>query len=134
MGKFQPRAVTAVVSGNRAQEAIAAEEVRYVGIDGRPSDLDATVPAHLMPWISARWPSVFRWQGEGPMPEEERTKLQEFVGKAHRHGRLARFWATPENPALWRELLAAKVDLINTDKLDELQRFLRDSSAVGPGR
>jgi hypothetical protein len=31
-------------------------------------------------------------------------------------------------------LIAAGADLINTDKLDELQRFLRDSSEVGPGR
>jgi hypothetical protein len=133
-GKFEPRAVTAVVSGNRARDTIAAEEVRYVGIDGRQPDLDATVPAHLMPWISDRWPSIFHWQGEGPMPQEERTKLLDFVDKAHRHGRLVRFWATPEQPALWKELLAAKVDLINTDKLDELQHFLRDSSTAGPGR
>jgi hypothetical protein len=133
-GKFEPRAVTAVVSGNRAQDSIASEEVRYVGIDGRPPDLDATLPAHLMPWISAPWRSLFRWQGEGPMPPEERARLQEFVSKAHRHGRLVRFWATPESPALWKELLTAGVDLINTDKLDELQHFLRDSSAAGPRR
>ena len=43
-------------------------------------------------------------------------------------------WATPEKAALWKELIAAGADLINTDKLDELQRFLRDSSEVGPGR
>jgi Glycerophosphoryl diester phosphodiesterase family len=126
-GKFEQRAVTVVVSGNRASEQIAAQPVRYAGIDGRLTDLDSTVPAHLMPWISDRWTKEFRWQGEGPMPAAERAKLQEMVQKAHRHGRLVRFWATPEKVAVWKELRAAGVDLINTDKLSELQRFLLGS-------
>jgi hypothetical protein len=123
-GKLEERAVTVVVSGNRASEVIAAQPVRYAGIDGRLTDLDSTVPAHLLPWISDRWGKEFRWQGEGPMPAAERAKLQEIVQKAHRHGRLLRFWATPEKVSVWKELRAAGVDLINTDKLPELQRFL----------
>ncbi len=123
-GKFEPSAITVVVSGNRASDLIAAQEVRYAGIDGRLSDLESTVPSHLMPWISDRWTFNFSWRGEGTMPERERTKLQDIVRKAHQHGRLVRFWATPETVAVWKELRAAGVDLINTDKLDELQRFL----------
>ena len=64
------------------------------------------------------------------MTEAERRKLREFVGKAHKHGRMVRFWATPEKPELWNELLAAKVDLINTDRLAELRRFLRENVAA----
>jgi hypothetical protein len=125
-GKYEEKAITVVVSGNRARDAIAAQEVRYAGIDGRPGDLDATLPADLMPWISASWSSVFSWKGDGPMPAEERQKLREFVRKAHAHGRLVRFWATPERPEFWKELRAAGVDLINTDRLDDLRRFLRE--------
>jgi hypothetical protein len=126
-GKFEPKAVTAVVSGNRARELMAAQRVRYAGLDGRLSDLNATVPADLMPWISDRWNFYFRWQGDGPMPEAERAKLREYVRKAHAHGRLVRFWATPEKPVVWKELRAAGVDLINTDKLADLQRFLQEN-------
>jgi Glycerophosphoryl diester phosphodiesterase family len=133
-GKFEPGAVTAVVSGNRAPEAMAAQKVRYAGYDGRPADLDKTIPADLMPWISAAWGSLFRWQGEGVMPEMERARLREFVGKAHGHGRLVRFWATPEKPVVWKELRAAGVDLINTDKLAELRRFLLDSEPAAAPR
>jgi hypothetical protein len=127
-GKFEERAVTAVISGNRDQAGIAASKVRYAGIDGRPGDLDSTGPADLMPWISANWTLEFRWRGVGPMSEEERRKLCTFVKKAHAHNRLVRFWATPEKPAVWKELRAAGVDLLNTDKLDELQRFLLDEA------
>src|SRR5262249_42610194 len=40
-GKFEAKAVTAVVSGNCAREAITAQAVRYAAIDGRPPDLDS---------------------------------------------------------------------------------------------
>jgi hypothetical protein len=130
-GQFEKRAVTVVVSGNRDRATITGQKVRYAGIDGRPEDLESDVPAHLLPWVSANWGLVFRWRGAGPMPEAERKKLREHVAKAHRRGRLVRFWATPESPAVWRELLDAGVDLINTDKLDELQKFLL-ARAAGP--
>jgi hypothetical protein len=133
-GKFEARAVTVVISGNCDRAAITAGEPRYAGIDGRPGDLDSEAPAHLMPWVSASWGSVFRWRGEGAMSAEERAKLREFVAKAHRRGRLVRFWATPEDPAVWRELLAADVDLINTDKLAGLRRFLLDNRVGGSTR
>ena len=124
-GHVHPGAVTVVVSGNRAQETIRGQRTRFVGIDGRPADLDRDEPTHVMPWISENWNSQFHWTGEGPMPAEERSKLRAYVAKAHAHGRLVRFWATPENDAVWQELLAADVDLIGTDKLEKLQRFLK---------
>lgn len=126
-GRFEPKAVTVVVSGNCDREGITAEKVRYAGIDGRPTDLDSTVPAHLMPWISGNWMLTFRWKGEGPLSEEERGKLRQMVQKAHQHGRLVRFWSTAEDPVVWKELRAAGVDLLNTDKLDELRRFLLEN-------
>jgi hypothetical protein len=123
-GKFEPNAVTIVLSGNRAQQTIAKQSVRYVGIDGRPEDLSSDEPAHLRPWISASWSSQFQWKGDGAMPDAERKKLAAFVEQAHAHHRLVRFWATPEKEAVWRELAAAKVDLINTDDLKGLRKFL----------
>jgi hypothetical protein len=128
-GKFEPKAVTVVVSGNRDQETIRRQKVRYAGIDGRPADLDKDEPADVMPWVSANWNELFRWKGDGPMPEAERAKLRDYVRKAHEHGRLVRFWATPEDEAFWAELLAAKVDLIGTDDLDRLRKFLLQRDA-----
>jgi hypothetical protein len=123
-GRFEPKAVTVVISGNRAKATIARQAVRYAGIDGRPEDLGSDAPAHLIPWVSASWASEFRWKGDGPMPEAEKRKLRDMVARAHKRGRLVRLWATPESEAMWKELLAAGVDLVNTDKLAELQKFL----------
>jgi hypothetical protein len=123
-GKAEPKAVTIVLSGNRASESIAKQPLRYVGIDGRPENLDTNPPAHLFPWISANWTQLFKWNGTGPLSPAEKQKLADMAKRSHDQGRKIRFWATAENPAMWKVLLAAGVDYINTDKLDELQKFL----------
>jgi hypothetical protein len=129
-GKPIPGAVEIVISGDRAQELIAADNPRYAGIDGRLTDLGSQSPAHLMPLISDRWTSHFRWRGRGVMPAEERQKLRAIVRKCHSAGRRVRFWATPELPAVWEELLAAGVDYINTDRLEEMREFLLHRSST----
>jgi hypothetical protein len=123
-GKEEKKAITIVLSGNRAKDAIAKQKLRYVGIDGRPEDLEGTSASHLIPWVSASWGSLFKWKGDGPMPAEEKAKLREYVEKAHKQGRSVRFWATPEKEAFWDEMLTAKVDLLNTDKLPMLREYL----------
>jgi hypothetical protein len=128
-GRFEARAVTVVVSGNCDRPTIVAPAVRRAGIDGRPGDLDSEAPVFEIPWISESWRPMFRWRGDGPIPDEEKTKLRDFTAKAHKHGRLVRFWATPESAALWKELRADGVDLLNTDKLAELRTFLLQEQA-----
>lgn len=123
-GKTETKAVTVVVSGNWDREGIETAAVRYAAIDGRPKDLDGEKPADLIPWVSEGWRVLFKWDGTGDMPEAERTKLRELVAKAHKQGRKVRFWAIPDTPAVWKELLDAGCDFINTDKLDELRAFL----------
>ena len=118
------KAVTAILSGNRASDTIAKQPLRYVGIDGRPDNLDANPSPYLYPWISANWTLLFRAHNDGTLSPAERERLAAFVRRAHEQKRQVRFWATPEKEALWQELLAAGVDFINTDKLDELQQFL----------
>ncbi len=125
-GKAETRAVTVIISGNRPIEEIKTSKPRYAGIDGRLSDLDSDAPADLMPLISDNWTNHFKYRGQGEMSAEEKKKLAEIVAKVHAKGRRLRFWATPESPALWKELKAAGVDLIGTDQLVKLATFIRD--------
>jgi hypothetical protein len=129
------RAVIAIISGNRPYELMASQSIRYAAYDGRLSDLQSEAGADLVPLISDRWTTHFKWRGENEMPAEERRKLREIVRVAHEKGRRVRFWATPDEPspareALWSELVAAGVDLINTDDLEGLKEFLISGSKV----
>lgn len=129
-GKRKQGAVDVSISGNRPIGLIADETLRYAGIDGRLGDLDSDAPAHLMPLVSDNWSSHFKWRGSGPIGGGERKKLHDAVAKAHASGRKIRFWATPDNVAMWRELSAAGVDMINTDNLAGLEEFLRGQSSA----
>lgn len=125
-GRATRRAVSVILSGKEPREQLAADSPRRAGLDGRLTDLDSKTPADLMPLISDSWGRVFSWRGEGPMPAEQQEKLQAIVAKAHAADRRVRFWATPDKPAVWRELNAAGVDLISVDDLDGLKKFLLD--------
>jgi len=123
------KAVLAIISGNRPREFMESQKIRYAGCDGRLTDLESEYSADLIPMISDNWRNHFKWNGTGEIPAEEHDKLREIVQKAHKKGRLVRFWSTPDNPspareALWYELLSAGVDLINTDDLEGLRQFL----------
>lgn len=131
-GKFQPRAVTIVISGNRASEQILAAQPRLAGIDGRLSDLGSEQRSDEMPLVSDAWSKHFRWRGTGPMPPEEQQKLRELVAQAHAKNRRVRFWATPESELLWTELRRAGVDLIGTDDLPRLEKFLAQPAPDAP--
>lgn len=122
-------AVEVVISGNRPRADMLAQRSRLAGYDGRLADLGTGTPAGFMPLVSDNWTNAFTWQGVGPMPAAERAKLRGIVAQAHEAGYRIRFWATPDTAgaareAVWRELLAAGVDHINTDDLAGLREFL----------
>jgi len=126
---YVQRSVMVIVSGNRPIEYMMNQTRRFAFVDGRLEDLSGEYPPRGMPLISDRWTKYFSWTGNGEMPEKQRTQLKMYVQQAHEKGQLIRFWATPdvqgkERDAVWTELLEAGVDLVNTDDLAGLQRFM----------
>ncbi|MBD3223284.1 MAG: hypothetical protein GF313_01030 [Caldithrix sp.] len=125
--EFKP--VKIVISGNLPKQYMQQESVRYAAMDGRAHDLHSSYCTDLIPIISEKWSRLFDWRGEGDMPAAEKRKLHHFIKIAHQSGRLVRFWGTPEYPlnqrnAIWKELLNAGVDLINTNDIQDLKTFL----------
>lgn len=120
-------AVTVVISGNRPRDLMTAETNRLAAYDGRLSDLETDASPHLIPLISDNWALHFRWRGrpdEGTLPDPEREKLRTLVARTHQQRRRIRFWGTPDQPAMWKELRAAGVDYLNTDRLSAMREFL----------
>ena len=125
--RIHTNAVIAILSGNRALATARAEPIRFAAIDGRLPDLESNPPAAFMPLVSDEWTKYFKWRGVGPLPNDERAKLRELANRAHAQGRRLRLWSTPDNPAGWKEQRDGGADLINTDKLAELEAFLRQT-------
>lgn len=131
-GQVQQRAVTIVLSGalagGRAGQMMQTkgDAVRYAFVDGRFADLitPELPPTHLLTFFSDSYRLHFKWNGAGQMPPDERSRLRDMVAQAHARDLLFRLWATPDTPQMWSELLDAGADLINTDDLPGLRRFL----------
>jgi hypothetical protein len=119
-----PGPVSVVLSGNRPIQTVLADQTRMVSIDGRPDDLDKGYPADFMPIMSENYGRVLRWKGEGPIPEEEMNRLQTLTRRAHAQGKRVRLWASPEREEVWKTLLEGGADLISTDQLERLNKFL----------
>jgi hypothetical protein len=122
--KIETNAVTVIISGNRARRMMAEEKVRYAAYDGRLEDLGSADSKHFIPLISDEWSRFFKWKGIGLVPPAEKQKLVDVITKAHLQGRRLRLWGTPDLPAVWGFLLEAGVDLINTDDLAGLEKFV----------
>jgi hypothetical protein len=124
-GRWQPRQVDVIISGNRPIMELMKDRSRLAGFDGRLSELETGPGADLMPLVSDNWTDHFTWRGEGQMPAAERSKLHAVTKTAHAQGRRVRFWATPDSPAFWQELQAANVDVIGTDDLALLETHIK---------
>jgi glycerophosphoryl diester phosphodiesterase len=122
-------AIEVIISGNRSAELKKVNKIMVAYYDGRLEDLGSSIPHQIIPIISENWTKHFQWRGKGQLPVKEKEKLRKIVSQAHTEGRRVRFWATDiESPEfqhnIWKELITADVDLINTDKLKVLRDFL----------
>jgi glycerophosphoryl diester phosphodiesterase len=124
-------AVTVIISGNRAPQDMLTQSIRYAAMDGRKEDLESNSSSSLVPLVSENWKKIFTWNWEGEMPAGQRTALAEWVSRAHTQGRKVRFWNTPDREDAWRILVEAGVDVLGTDDLDGLSRFLRSRTESG---
>ena len=123
-GRQETNALLAVLTGGYPRELLAADPVRYAAGDGKVGDLDTNPPAALVPWISENWAGLFRWRGAGVMPATDAAKLDTLVRLAHEQGRRVRFWGAPDQAVFWQALQEHQVDLINSDDLAGVAKFM----------
>ncbi|HMG94425.1 MAG TPA: phosphatidylinositol-specific phospholipase C/glycerophosphodiester phosphodiesterase family protein [Chryseolinea sp.] len=112
------------ISGNRAIELIRNDPQRLSSIDGRPEDIGKGFTEEEMPVISENYRKIISWNGKGSPAKEDFNKLTELASKVHAENKKLRLWGIPDHENAWNVLLQAGVDLINTDRLKELNLFL----------
>ena len=123
-GEIITRNVTIVLTGHKPTDFLAKNNIRFVFLDDNLKDLGKDSCNYLYKTASCKYKSLIEWKGRGPISDNDRLRLETYVTKAHLQGKKVRLWASPENKAVWAELLKCNVDLINTDKLNTLRNFL----------
>ncbi|SEO96980.1 Glycerophosphoryl diester phosphodiesterase family protein [Mucilaginibacter sp. OK283] len=125
-GIYTQRQVTVVITGHRPYNLIKAQNSRMAFIDEDLMQVrQDTASRDLYQTASCKYSHLLKWDGKGDFSPFERQRLRMYVLLAHKFGKKVRLWASPENEAVWRELLNCGVDLINTDRLVELKNFLQ---------
>ena len=124
-----PGKVTIVVTGNKPAKLISDKNSGYVFMDDNLRQITPYNFSELYPIASCKYSRLLKWKGKGAISPEDKRRLKFYVAEAHKRGRKVRLWASPENKMVWNELLACKVDLINTDRLSSLRRFLTATTA-----
>ena len=117
-----PPPVRVVISGSRPDPALLTGLPFPLKLDGRLEHLGSEHKA-IYPWVSASWQSHFGRKRLDQLSREERTRLEDWCIKARESGQQLRFWATPEDPNLWEDLLAIGVYRINTDRPVRFKAF-----------
>jgi hypothetical protein len=130
-GKLIRRQVTVVITGHKPYALIKAQANRLAFIDEDLMKVEQDVAAEgIYQTASCKYSRLLSWAGIGEIPRHEKERLTSYVAAAHLYGKKVRLWGSPENELVWAELLACGVDLINTDKLEELQNFLMAQQRV----
>jgi alkaline phosphatase len=116
-----------VISGSRPAPAQFASYPSWIKFDGelrRDYKRDELKKIEMLSDNFARYSS---WKGKDTIPEKDRLALKQMVDKAHKLKKKIRFWNAPDTPESWKLFKELGVDYINTDKIEELSRFLRKS-------
>jgi len=65
-----------------------------------------------------------KWNGKGVLNREEIGRIKGGIDSVHNSGKMIRFWETPDTKSSWLALIRLGVDVIGTDKVEELGDFL----------
>jgi len=117
-----------IISGNRPVETIVRDKRHWVALDGRPYELGKGYDNKIMPIVSIDFKSLSSWKGKGDISTEDLNKITSLAQQVHQERKRLRLWAIPDEPLAWETLLNAGVDLINTDRLEELSNFINNKN------
>jgi alkaline phosphatase len=119
------RPLLILVSGNRPPPAEYKKYPGYIFFDD-----DLKLHHDAAEWervgqVSLCFEDFSSWKGEGPLHPKDKRILKHLIDSVHLAGKPIRFWAAPDNTTSWKMQMKLGADLIGTDKLNELARFLR---------
>jgi len=119
------RSLTILISGERPSPAEYKNYPDYIFFDDHLKLHHNAAEWERVGLVSQPFIKFSAWKGEGPLEKKDKKKLKHTIDSVHHAGKTIRFWAAPDNEASWKMQMKLGVDLIGTDKIDELANFLR---------
>lgn len=120
---IREKAIRILISGSSPIADLIQEDTSFVTIDVDLKNLENGTMRKIVTRYSSPWQNYFSWQGTGKMPQKQLNKLHALVSEVHAMGKQIRFYHIPDKEKVWRTLLNAGVDWINTNKLKPYRQF-----------
>ncbi len=115
-----PNAVQVVVSGDMPAPVDFGKYPKFIMFDGRLTTTYSPEQLDRLAMYSATWNKT---KGKA-ISAAERKQVEEVVRTVHGLGKKMRFWATDDTPEAWKLMMDLGVDVVNTDKINQLADFL----------
>ncbi len=117
--------VTILISGTRPPPERYTAYPSYIFFDS-----DLRLPTSASAWekvglVSLPFNQLSRWDGIKILGAGDKKIVRHIIDSVHQAGKMIRFWAAPDNEISWSTQMKLGVDLIGTDKIDELGAYLR---------
>ena len=96
----------------------------WIMFDGRPNVAYSSDEIEKLRLISTDFKNVSSWDGNGNIPASDEAKIREVIMGAHQLRMPIRFWASPDFQNAWEKLESVGVDILNSDHIDELSKYL----------
>lgn len=119
--------LTVAISGNVPDTAQWKNYPAFITFDGRPNKEYS--PKHLarISFISDNFRNYSSWNGQGEISETDLEQLEAVIGEVHSKGKKIRFWGAPDVQNCWELFRKLGVDILGTDKVEQLSQHLRQS-------
>jgi alkaline phosphatase len=118
-----------VITGNQPDVSRLTSYPNYIFFDGDLNKNYTIESLDKVALFSGNFRNYTSWNGEGILVESDLKKIKNAVTKAHTLNKPIRFWAAPDLPNAWYQLMSLNVDYINTDKIHEISAFLNKLSS-----
>ncbi len=113
-----------VMSGSMSLPATWDSYPDYIWFDGRPTVAYDTNALKRIALVSTNFKNYSNWDGTDSIPNQDDEKIVTLVDRVHAVKKPLRFWATPDTENTWAYLRKRQVDILGTDKVNELCNWL----------
>ncbi len=122
--KGKKRSVTIVISGNRPPPSEFKSYPDFIFFDDDLRQSFTKDEWKRVALVSLPLTRITRWNGKEKISVEDSMKVKHTIDSVHATGKPIRFWAAPDTDLSWQFQMNVGVDLIGTDKINELAAFI----------
>ncbi|MCC9137569.1 alkaline phosphatase [Pontibacter silvestris] len=117
--------LTIIISGDRPQPAEYTNYPDYIFFDDNYKIAHTPEQWERVGLVSTNFRNYSNWNGKGVLIKEELARVKGLVDSVHAAGKNIRFWAAPDSKSAWLSLMGMGVDMIGTDRVEELGTLMQ---------